>query len=239
MKTNPKWYFDEKQIGVDYLDPEIAGNYNDEHKKFRDFKAETDDIIDKLKISSDDVIIDFGCGTGEISLNLAKYCKKVICVDISNSMLDILNQNAEKMNIKNIETHHAGFLSYKHEGDKIDKIVSKVALHHLPDFWKSVALLKMADILKTGGKLYLFDVIFTFDPTEHEKSLENLIETMRNAAGDSMADEAVIHIKDEFSTYDWVMERLFEKTGFSIDSKTIEAENNVTIFVLNYDSILF
>ena len=37
-----------------------------------------------------------------------------------------------------------------------------------------------------------------------------------------MAHETLIHIKDEFSTYDWIMDGLFEKTGFSIDSKIIE-----------------
>ena len=103
-----------------------------------------------------------------------------------------------------------------------------VALHHLPDFWKSVALLKMAEILKTGGKLYLFDVVFIFDPKDHQKAIERMIKTMRDVAGDSMSDETIIHIKDEFSTYDWIMEGLFEKTGFSIDQKEIEAENFIS-----------
>jgi len=46
----------------------------------------------------------------------------------------------------------------------VDKMVTKAALHHLPDFWKSIALLETVDILKKGGKLYFFDVIFLFDP---------------------------------------------------------------------------
>lgn len=228
MKTNPKWYYDEKQIGMDYLDSKIAGNYDEQHQKFRNFKAEAEDVVNRLDITTKDTVLDFGCGTGGIALNLAEYCKKVICVDISKAMLDILEKNAEKQKIRNIETHCGGFLTYKHEGDLVDKMVSKVALHHLPDFWKSVALLKMADILKAGGKLYFFDLIFTFNPKDYESALFNLIEIMRNAAGDSMADETVIHIKDEFSTYDWIMEGLFKKTGFSVDSKKIEAENYIT-----------
>jgi putative AdoMet-dependent methyltransferase len=225
---NPAWYYEEKQIGVDYLDSEIAGEYDDQHEKFRDFKREAADIADKLEISEEDVVLDFGCGTGAIALNLASYCKKVICVDLSSEMLDILKAKAEKQNIKNIETHCAGFLTYAHEGEVVDKIVSKFALHHLPDFWKSIALLKMADILKTGGKLYYSDVVFTFDPQDHESSINGMIDDLRQVAGDSMGDETIIHIKDEFSTYEWVMDGLFEKTGFSIDSKIIEAENYVT-----------
>jgi putative AdoMet-dependent methyltransferase len=227
LNTNPNWYFDEKQIGMDYLDPKIAEKYEDQHLEFRNFKTEAEDVLNKLDITSKDTVLDFGCGTGGIALNIADYCKKVICVDISNAMLNILKDKAEIQNIKNIETHCAGFLTY-HHGDKVDKIVSKAALHHLPDFWKSVALLNMANTLKKDGKLYFFDVIFTFNPQDYQSALENTIQNMRNAAGDSMAEETIIHIKDEFSTYDWIMEGLFEKTGFSIESKNIETENYIT-----------
>ena len=228
MKTNPEWFFEEKQIGIDYLDKDIALKYEGEHQKFRNFKQEALDVIDKLNITEEDVVLDFGCGTGAIALNIARYCKKVICVDISRVMLDILENKAEKEDIKNIETHCAGFLTYHHVGEPVDKMVSKAALHHLPDFWKSISLLNIANILKTGGKLYLFDVIFTIEPQDYEKSITNLIENYQNIAGDSMAAEAIVHVKDEFSTYDWIMEGLFQRTGFKVDLKKIEAENHIT-----------
>ena len=228
MKNNPKWYYEEKQSGVDYLDPKIAQEYDKEHLKFRNFKEEAKHIVQALEITKHDTVLDIGCGTGGIALNLVKYCNKVICVDISREMLDVLEIKAKKQNINNIETNSAGFLTYKHEGhDKVDKIVSKFALHHLPDFWKSIALVKMAAILKNGGKLYLFDVIFTFDAQDHHNSLEEMINGMRKVSGDSMARETEVHIRDEFSTYDWIMEGLLERSGFSIDYKHVEADNLV------------
>lgn len=228
MKNNPRWYYEEKQSGVNYQDPKIANEYDNEHQKFRNFEDEVEDIVEKLNITNNDTVLDFGCGTGEIALNLAKHSQKVICVDISREMLDVVEEKANKQNIDNIETHLAGFLTYNHEDcDKVDKIVSLFAFHHLPDFWKSIALLKMAEVLKTGGKLYLFDLIFTFDPAEHQKDIEMMIKHMRDAAGDSMAHETEIHIREEFSTYDWIMEGLLEKIGFQIDSKEINADNFV------------
>jgi ubiquinone/menaquinone biosynthesis C-methylase UbiE len=228
VKKVPEWFFEEKQIGVDYLDKKIAEKYDDQHQSFRNFEAEASDVLNKLKITEDDIIIDFGCGTGAIALNIAEHCRKVICVDISQMMLNILENEADKRGIENIESYCAGFLSYKHEGEPADKIVSKVALHHLPDFWKSIALMNMADSLKIGGKLYLFDIIFNINPKDHENSINNLIETYQKMAGDNMAAEAIIHIKDEYSTYDWIMEGLLERTGFNVDLKQIEAENHVT-----------
>ena len=228
MKKNPKWHYKEKQTGVDYVDPEIAQGYDNEHQKFRDFKEETEQIVGKLGIRQDDTVLDIGCGTGGIALNLAKHSKKVICVDISREMLDILESKAQEQSIINIETHCAGFLTCKPEIDeKVDKIISMFSLHHLPDFWKSLALLKMAKTLKTGGKLYIFDLVFTFDVQNHQKALEEIITSMRDVAGDSMARETEIHIRDEFSTYDWIMEGLIEKSGFSIDSKHVKADNFV------------
>jgi len=227
MKSNPKWYYTEKQAGVDYLDPKVAQGYNEEHQKFRNFPEEAQEIVRMLGITPQDTVLDFGCGTGGIALNLAKYSRKVIGVDISQKMLDVLEENAGTHGINNVETRCAGFLSYKHEDGAVDKIITMAALHHLPDFWKSVALLKMADILKSGGKLYLFDVVFTFPVQEHEKALNKFMTDMRSVAGDSMALETEIHIKDEFSTYDWIMEGLLEKSGFSIDHKNVESDNFV------------
>lgn len=225
---NPEWYYNEKQIGIDYLDREIADKYEDEHLKFRNFKAEALDVIDKLDITEDDVVLDFGCGTGGIALKIAEYCKKIICVDISDTMLAVLENNANKKGIENIETHCAGFLSYQHEGEPVDKMVSKVALHHLPDFWKSIALLNMAVSLKKGGRLYIFDIIFNFNPEDYEKSISKFINIYQKMAGDNMAAEALIHIKDEYSTYDWIMEGLLERTGFNVELKQLEEENHLT-----------
>ncbi|EKQ53674.1 MAG: hypothetical protein B655_1164 [Methanobacterium sp. Maddingley MBC34] len=226
MVNNPEWYYNETPAGIDYLDPEIAREYDTEHQKFRNFEEESKAIIQTLGITPEDTVLDFGCGTGGIALNLAKYCRKVIGVDISREMLDILEEKAKEQNITNFETHCAGFLTYNHDkSQKVDKIVSMVALHHLPDFWKSVALLKMAEILKTGGKLYLFDVVFTFNIQDHQKALGKMIKEMRDAVGDNMAYETEIHIRDEFSTYDWIMEGLLVKAGFSIDSVEVNADN--------------
>lgn len=83
----PPWYYAEKQLGVDYSHSQIALKYNDEHQQFRDFKKEAQDMVEKLNITKKDVVLDYGCGTGEITLELAYHAKEVIGVDISPFML--------------------------------------------------------------------------------------------------------------------------------------------------------
>jgi putative AdoMet-dependent methyltransferase len=40
-----------------------------------------------------------------------------------------------------------GFLNYEHNGPPLDMIVSNLALHHLPDFWKMIALKRIHEML--------------------------------------------------------------------------------------------
>lgn len=40
----------------------------------------------------------------------------------------------------NVECGQAGFLSYHYQGDPVEFVYSRNALHHLPDYWKELAL---------------------------------------------------------------------------------------------------
>ncbi len=51
----------------------------------------------------------------------------------------------------NLKFVKAGFLSYKHEAEPVDVIMTRAAFHHLPDFWKQIALLRMNNMLKMDG----------------------------------------------------------------------------------------
>ena len=108
-----------------------------------------------------------------------------------------------------------GFLGYKYNAPPVDFVVTKYAFHHLPDFWKGIALRQFAAILKPSGKFYLEDVVFSFVPTVVEGNVEARIKQV--ATGDSFnrADFAG-HVRDEFSTYGWILEALMERAGFEI-----------------------
>ena len=64
-----------------------------------------------------------------------------------------------KANINNVFPICSGLLSYEHDGEPADVVISNAVLHHLPDFWKLVALRNINSFLKPGGKFFLFDVV--------------------------------------------------------------------------------
>ncbi len=222
----PSWQYDERaKAGVDYADQAIAAKYDQGHAKFRDFEKDARLIMQRLDLKPEHKIIDFGCGTGAFAIPAARSCRKVYAVDISQAMLDRCEEKARTAGIANIETCRAGFLTYEHRGAPADAIVSVAALHHLPDFWKAVALRRMYHMLKPGGKLYLFDVVFSFPVESCRSELDNWVNEMYETAGRAMAEETVIHILEEYSTFDWIMEGMLERAGFRIEQKLSELPN--------------
>ena len=144
-------------------------------------------------------------------------------------MLAYLKQKAEKDNIHNIEYHQAGFLTYEHTGDPVDAVVSVATLHHLPDFWKLVGLSRVTDMLKPGGKLCLFDVVYSFNAREYKAAFDQWVSSTETSLGKEFADETVIHIRDEYSTCDWILEGMLERSGFIIkEKKTINTMPGTT-----------
>ena len=86
--------------------------------------------------------------------------------------------------------------------------MSCFALHHLPDFWKQVALIRLARALNPSGVLYLRDVVFSFDPPSYETAINEWVERMPTLSGFLRA-EFETHVREEFSTFSWILWGLF------------------------------
>ncbi len=222
---NKTWVYDEfKQVGKDYSKQYEVAVYDSSHADFRDVTAENNAIIDKLDVKKDQTIIDFGSGTGAFAIQAASHCEKVIAVDVSEAMLDMAKQKAKKAGVSNIEFHHAGYLSYDHKLKPVDAIISSLSFHHLPDFWKGMALQRIHSMLNPAGKFYLYDVIIEYKNAQ--KNIEAFIESQAKAGGDFLREDAEEHFSEEFSTFDWVIDGLLQRAGFTI----LEKENNAGVF---------
>lgn len=215
------WQYDEfHQVGVDYGQKDIVEKYDSRHSDFRDMEAESHRVLETIGIRESDILIDFGSGTGTFAILAAKQCKKVLAVDVSQAMIEYAKSKAMLFDVSNIEFHQAGFLTYEHKESPVDSIVTSLAFHHLPDLWKGVALKRMSAMLKPGGLLYLHDVIL-----QEDNVIENIgafIDTLAAKGGAPMKVGTERHFKEEFSTYDWVMDGMLTRSGFSIEKKQID-----------------
>ncbi|MBN2326689.1 MAG: methyltransferase domain-containing protein [Candidatus Omnitrophica bacterium] len=214
-----KWIYDEfKHCGVDYSQIQQAEKYDDRHRKFRDFEKEFKGMIDFLELqdASDMTLIDLGCGTGAATIFAADCFKAVYAVDVSDVMIEQAKKKLGPAD-RNVHFVNAGFLSYNHKGEQADIVMSKAAFHHLPDFWKQIALLRMNKMLKLGGLLYIHDVVFHFVPQEYADRIEAWISGLGESAGEAFIREIETHIRDEFSTFHWILAGMIERAGFAIE----------------------
>src|SRR5512137_155966 len=198
----PAWqYHEPNHPGADF--DALAEIYDRNMQKFRDVQGEINEILDFLTLQPDQSVLEIGTGTGEFALAAARRCRKVYAVDLSAGMLRYAEKKAGARGVANVEFLPGGFLTYRHHGAQLDAVVSQIALHHLPDFWKQIALLRMAEMLAEGGKLCLRDVVYSFDPAEHGKFLDDFISKAAEKAGPQFASSILSHVKNEYSTMDW------------------------------------
>lgn len=132
----------------------MVADYDEHHTKFRDYAKEAKRIIQALNLEKDDFVFDMGCGSEELAINLAKHCKKIYAVDISPQMVALCKRKITQKKIYNVQPACTGFLSYVHEDGPVDAVVSNVVLHHLPDFWKQIAIRNIYDLLKPGRRFF-------------------------------------------------------------------------------------
>lgn len=226
MRENPAWEYDEnKQIGTDYEDVSEIRAYDERMAKIRDVGREVREILDLLDLTPEATVLEIGTGTGEFPIAAAERCSKVVAVDVSESMLkyarekarERLREKGKASDFERIEFVRGGFLTYEQQGEPLDAVVSQLALHHLPDFWKQVALIRIAGMMKEGGKLFIRDVVYSFDAADYESFFDDYLSRMAKVGGGGPPQDILTHISDEHSTMGWIMEGMIERAGFEIE----------------------
>ena len=211
----PTWFIDElRYAGRENLDAEHVARYDGKE----DASAANEvAVLKELGLRRDAVVVEFGAGTGQFTVAAAPACARLIAVDVSPVMLQRLQDKVAALGLRNVELVHAGFLSYQHAGPPADFVYSRYALHHLPDFWKAVALDRMRGLLRSGGVVRLWDVVYDFSPAEAEARLEAWCATGGDAVdGEWSRAELEEHVRDEHSTFSWILEPMMQRAGFEI-----------------------
>jgi ubiquinone/menaquinone biosynthesis C-methylase UbiE len=216
-RNMPKpWMIDElTHAGPEHLDPGFVAGYD--HKQGHPDFAEDLAVLLEHGLNGTDTLVDLGAGTGRLALAAAPQVRRVVAVDVSPVMQSLLRRRAADAGVSNIECVQAGFLSYEHTGPPADAVFTRNALHQLPDFWKAVALDRIANLLRPGGVLRLHDLIFDFEPGEADGILGGWLDgAATDAAEGYTREDYAEHLRSEFSTFRWLLEPMLTAAGFEI-----------------------
>jgi SAM-dependent methyltransferase len=210
-----RWYPDELELaGPEHLDAEFVAGY-DRKQQF----DPSDDValLGELGIGLDATIVDLGAGTGTFTLAAAPAVGHVVAVDISPVMVEVLRRRIEDSDAHNVTVVESGLLGYAHLGSAPAAVYCRNVLHHLPDFWKGVALQRIAGLLAPNGVLLVRDIVYDFEPASAPARIG---EWLAGAADDPAvgytSEDLVEHLRTEHSTYRTVLDSLIESAGFRI-----------------------
>ena len=209
------WYYNQRQrIGLDRAVTALCDHDDDSDLRARGALA-------MLDVKPGWRVADIGCGNGVLACEAALMGAEVDAIDISPAMLALANIQARDRKVA-IRTQPAGMLSFAYQPNSYDLIVSEFTLHHLPDFWKAVALARIYAALKPGANFYLRDIVFVSMPDGTERDVEQWADfTIKNH--DFQREGVVTHMRDEHSTFGWVIERMLTEVGFTLISADYHA----------------
>jgi SAM-dependent methyltransferase len=216
------WLIDElTHAGPEHLDPDGVAAY-DRKQGYPD-PVEDIEIFVANGLGPNSSVLDMGAGTGQFALAAAQCFGKVVAVDVSPQMVNRLQERAAAEGRPTLHCVQAGFLTYTSEGELFDGVFTRNALHHLPDFWKAIALDRLAGLLKPGGVLRIRDLIYDFQPSAAVESVERWLDgaAMDQRLGYTREDLAT-HVRTEYSTFRWLFEPMLQAAGFEIVSAGFE-----------------
>ncbi len=131
-----------------------------------------DRILDALPWRGDEKVLDVGCGRGLLLIGAAKRSKgKVTGIDLWSQ--DDLGGNRALATMANAKVEGVADRVRVEDGDmrklpyqpgSYDVVVSSLAVHNLPEaVERDTAVLEMLRVLKPGGHLAIFDILYAAD----------------------------------------------------------------------------
>lgn len=219
----PDWLIDETaNAGRENLDVDHVARYDSKEDAEA---AEELVLLHGLGLDRQSVVVDMGAGTGQFTLAVARTCARAVAVDVSPVMRALLQNKVDTSKVSNVEVVPAGFLTYQHRGSPADFVYSRYALHHVPDFWKGVALERIHRFLRPGGIFRLSDVVYHFEAHEAEERLEGWCATGgTDVHSEWSRAELEEHVRDEHSTFTWLLEPMLERVGFDIEDAVYSSD---------------
>lgn len=101
-------------------------------------------------------VLDFGCGTGQLTEKIARVASSVVAIDSSSKMIEVLkNKNIHNVNSLSCEISRNSINNNPIFEAGFDLIVASSVCAFVPDYEKTLSDLKL--ILKEGGTFIQWD----------------------------------------------------------------------------------
>lgn len=126
----------------------LSGKYDTQVKKYQHTYQKT---IEKTNhyVRDDDTVLDFACGTGITTIEIARRVKRIHAIDLSSNMIDVAKRKADEEKIENIQFSPISIFDTTLEPESFTVVLGFNILYFLRDIQKT--LNRIYDVLIPGG----------------------------------------------------------------------------------------
>lgn len=143
------------QTNIARFDAEAAG-WDDEPRRVELANALAASLLGQMHLTPGITALEFGCGTGLLTLQLAPKVKRVVAVDSSAGMLEVLRRKIEAQQISNVEPLLTDLLHEPPPDQRFDLLYTAMTLHHIDKVERLLQI--FAGLLRPGGLLAIADL---------------------------------------------------------------------------------
>lgn len=133
-----------------------ATTWDEEPRRVAMATAVAEAIRREVPLSADWSAMDYGCGTGLVTLALAPHLGCVEAADSSAGMLQVITAKITQQGVRNVVPRSLDLEVDELPGAQYDLIFSSMTLHHVSD--PGPFLARLAGALKPGGRLAIADL---------------------------------------------------------------------------------
>lgn len=124
-----------------------------------------EDLISKIKPGK---VLEIGCGCGNFTKEIAKFCKHITATDVSEKLIARCKEENDSANIEFL-CMDAVRLNFK--DDAFDLVFERDSLHHIPDWEKA-----LDEMIRVSSKHIILG-----EPLDDDRSIEKINNTKANA----------------------------------------------------------
>jgi 2-polyprenyl-3-methyl-5-hydroxy-6-metoxy-1,4-benzoquinol methylase len=125
-----------------------ASEYDRDEEKYEQTYRKTIENT-RTHLSPGDVVLDYACGTGIITHQIAASVKEVHGIDISSKMIEVAQREARERGVGNVHYAQSTIFDDEYEKESFDVILAFNILHLLEDTQRVVQ--RIGELLKPGG----------------------------------------------------------------------------------------
>lgn len=134
----------------------VAATWDEEPRRVLLAQEITAAILQNVPLSQHMTALDYGCGSGLVTLGIQPHVGQIVGADSSQGMLDVLVRKVAERELGNVSVRLIDLTSQDGLAGRFDLIVSSMTMHHVRDVAMLVSVFLRA--LNPGGWLALADL---------------------------------------------------------------------------------